>query len=57
MSTSAQLLMIKGAISELPEDDRKRVENAKEALKELIEQHGDSGLIALTWLTVELTNK
>lgn len=54
---STELLMIKGAISELSEDDRKRVENAKEALKELIEQHGDSGLIALTWLTVELTNK
>ncbi len=54
MSTSAQLLLIKGAVSELSEVEQKQVLNAKEALKELIESHGDPGLIALTWLAVEL---
>lgn len=50
-----ELLLIKGAVSELPEDEQKRVHNAKEALKELIESHGEAGLIALAWLGVELS--
>lgn len=54
--SSTQLLLIKGAVSELSEVEQKQVANAKEALKELIEQHGDPGLIALAWLAVELSD-
>ena len=54
MSSSAQLLLLKGAISELTEVEQKQVANAKEAIKQTIEQHGDPGLIALTWLAIEL---
>lgn len=52
--SSTQLLLIKGAVSELSEVEQKQVRNAKEAIKELIEQHGDAGLIALAWIAAEI---
>ena len=55
--SSAQLLLIKGAVSELSEVEQKQVQNAKEAIKQVIEQHGDQGLIALAWLAVELSGE
>lgn len=53
--SSAQLLLLKGAVSELSETEQKQVANAKEAIKQVIEQHGDPGLIALAWLAIELS--
>lgn len=51
-----ELLMLKGLVSEMPEDQQKAVANAKEAIKQLIEQHGEPGFIALCLLSLELAD-
>lgn len=46
--------VIKGAISELPEDDKKAVTAAYEALKKVVTDAGDAGLMAIALLGSEL---
>ena len=46
-------LVIKGAISELPEEDRAKVMEAYEKLKEVVNASGGAGLMALALLGSE----
>ena len=55
MSTSAELLMLKGAISELPEERREKIISLREQIKTLVVTHGDDGLIALAIVGAELS--
>ena len=54
MSASAELLMLKGAISELPEERREKIISLREQIKTLVVTHGDDGLIALAIVGAEL---
>lgn len=42
-----QLLIIRGAIAELPEEDRKGIELAAAKLREVVQTHNDHGKLAL----------
>lgn len=51
--TNPALLMIKGLISEFPEEDRKKVEECAAKLRAAIEEYGDQGLVALALVGIE----
>lgn len=48
-----QLLIIRGAIAELPEEDRKGIELAAEKLREVVKTHNDHGKMALALVGAE----
>lgn len=48
-----QLLLIRGAIAELPEADRKGIEIAAEKLREVVATHNDHGKMALALVGAE----
>lgn len=48
-----QLLLIRGAIAELPVDDRKGIEIAAEKLREVVATHNDHGKMALALVGAE----
>lgn len=56
MSTTerVQLLMIKGLVSEMSEQDQKAVADAKADIKAVIDRYGEHGAIALALLTAEM---
>ncbi len=49
-----QLLLIRGAIAELPEADRQGIELAASKLREVVGTHNDHGLMALALVGAEL---
>jgi phosphatidylserine decarboxylase len=49
-----QLLLIRGAIAELPEADRKGIEQAATNLREVVATHNDHGKMALALVGAEL---
>ena len=51
------LLLIKGAITDLPEADRKGVELAAVKLREVIALHNDHGVMAMALVGAELAAK
>ena len=55
MSTPAELLMLKGAISELPEERREKIISLREQIKSLITENGEDGLIAMAFVGAELS--
>jgi hypothetical protein len=48
-----QLLLIRGAIAELSEEDRKGIELAAEKLREVVKTHNDHGKMALALVGAE----
>ena len=52
--SSAITLAIKGAISELPDEDQKAVAAAYDALKKVVTDAGNAGLMAIALLGSEL---
>ena len=50
----ATLLMIKGAIADLPESDRKGVLLAAAKLREVVKQHNDHGVMAFALVGAEM---
>ena len=48
-----QLLLIRGAIAELPEEDRNGIELAAEKLREVVQTHNDHGKMALALVGAE----
>lgn len=50
----AMVLMIKGAIAELPEDQRRKVQECYEQLQKLVADNGEEGGMALALLGAEL---
>ena len=48
------VLIIKGAISDLPEEDKAATAEAYQKMKDIVEQYGDSGKLALALLGAEL---
>ncbi|MFP5473069.1 MAG: hypothetical protein ACLGJD_05465 [Gammaproteobacteria bacterium] len=51
------LLLIRGAIAGLPEDDRAKVEAAAAELRALIEVHGEHGFMAVALVGAEMAAK
>lgn len=51
------LLLIKGAIADLPETDRKGIELAAANLREIITLHNDHGLMAMALVGAELATQ
>lgn len=51
------LIMIRGLIASLPEDQQKHVGAAARALRDVLEEHGDFGQIALALLAAETSAK
>lgn len=52
-----QLLLIKGAISDLQPKDREGVEAAAAELRRVVAQYNDHGLLALALVVAELAAK
>jgi len=48
------VLIIKGAISDLPEEDKAATSEAYQKMKDVVDQYGDSGKLALALLGAEL---
>lgn len=48
-----QLLLIRGAIADLPEQDRKGIDLAAEKLREVVQTHNDHGKMALALVGAE----
>lgn len=53
MASNMERLIIKGAIAELPEADRLKVEACAERLRQVLAEVGAPGLIALALVVVE----
>jgi hypothetical protein len=51
----AQLLMMKGALSDLPPEEKTKILNAKKEIETAIEKYGDAGKIALALCGLEFT--
>lgn len=49
----ADLLMLKGVISELPPEQQHDIATAEEALRDVLAKHGDNGLIAFAKVGLE----
>lgn len=43
----SELLMLKGIISEMPEESKIKIKEASEKIKAVVTEYGDEGLIAL----------
>lgn len=50
----AALLMFKGVISDLPAEEKEKVDAAKAELQVVLEKHGDTGILALQWMMLEM---
>lgn len=50
----AQVLMMKGVVSELPDEDRAKMNNCEAELREIINRYGDIGLLAVSFIGAEL---
>lgn len=48
------LLMLKGTVASMAEDDRRRVEAAAADLREMVMIYGDHGIIALALVGAEM---
>lgn len=48
-----QLLIIRGVIAELPEEDRKGIELTAEKLRQVVQTHNDNGKMALALVAAE----
>ena len=48
------VLIIKGAISDLPKEDKASASEAYQKMKDVVDQYGDSGKLALALLGAEL---
>lgn len=48
------LLMLKGTVASMAEDDRRRVEAAAADLREMVKIYGDHGIIALALVGAEM---
>ena len=55
MSVSAEFLMLKGAISELPEERKEKILALRKQIKSLITENGDDGLIPMAFVGAELS--
>lgn len=53
----ATLLMIKGAIADLPDSDRKGIELAAEKLREIVKLYNDHGVMAFALVGAEMQAK
>lgn len=51
--TKAAVLILKGAISELPEETQLAVRQCANELKKLVDKHGECGVIALNLVAAE----
>jgi len=54
MSKQLELLLIKGAISDLEPEDRQAVYELKDKILEMVKAAGDIGFFALAFVTIEL---
>lgn len=52
-----QILMLKGAISEMSPESQAKVNDCHKTLVETIKPYGDEGLIALSLLGLQLADK
>lgn len=55
MSANAELLILKGLISDLPQEHRDKILALRDQLKTIITESGDDGLIALSLVGAELS--
>lgn len=53
-SEQAQLLLLKGAITDLPLESQQKVQEAKEKLSAIIKDFGDEGRVALALVGMEI---
>jgi len=47
------LLMLKGIISEMPQEDQDKIKNCKIFLDDLVDSYGSNGLLALAVIGLE----
>lgn len=52
-----QLLMLKGIISDLPEEDKMKINAAHSMIKNIVAEYGDNGQIALGLAGAEFAAK
>lgn len=53
MANDIERLVLKGIITELPEDRRQKVESCAEKLRQVVAEYGQHGLIALALVVAE----
>ena len=46
MSAAAALLLVKGVLSDLPEEDKKKIEGIAQSLRNIVEANGEHGELA-----------
>ena len=51
----AAIYMLKGVISELPVEQRKKIEELQQQITEIVKKEGDIGMIALSVVSLELS--
>lgn len=54
---SRDLALLKGALFDMPEEQRKKITELKAQFEKIVTESGDEGLIALAWLALEIDAK
>lgn len=49
----AMLLMVRGVVASLPQEDQDKVKAAADQLRDVINQNGDAGVMALSLVAAE----
>lgn len=51
------LMIMRGAVYQLPEEDRKRVEECADKMRALVEEYGEAGVCAASLVALELATE
>ena len=54
---NAQLLVLKGLISDMPEDDQIKIKEISDKIRTLVKENGDLGNVALGFVGLELQDE
>ena len=55
MSAATMMLLLKGALSDMPEEDKQKVQDIAQTLRGIIKANGDHGAFALSLVGAELS--
>lgn len=53
-TTEEQVLILKGMVSELPEQDQKKIQELRATIRKIVEDNGDNGFFALAIVGPEI---
>lgn len=53
LNGTVMLTIVKGILADLSEEDQAKVKECKERLSQIVQENGQLGLVALTYLSVE----